>query len=119
MFNQSSDQPTFLVKFIEGTRIHSCYGFGSPICKDTSCVPPPPHDLIINYSERHLFRDPNTHHMHLTATEENTYYHVMLTCILQKHPAFQSHMLKVADSAIPNLSGIHCMHLKEQFNIHL
>ena len=55
--------------------------------------------------------------MRLTANEENTYYHVMLSCLLQKHPVFQAYMLKVADSAMQNSSVIHRMHLKEQFNI--
>ena len=119
MLNHASHQPIFLVKFLEGSRIRSCYGCGSPIRKDTSVIPSPPHDLIISYRERRFFRDPNSHQMCLTANEENTYYHVILSCILQKHPAFQGYMLKVADSAIPNLSGIHRVHLKEQFNIHM
>ena len=117
MLNHASHQLTFIVKFLEGSRIRSCYGCGSPIRKDTSCIPPPPHDLIISYRERHFFRDPHSHQMRLTANEENTYYHVMSSCLLQKHPAFQAYMLKVADSAMPNLSVIHRMHLKEQFNI--
>ena len=117
-FNQPNtfDQPTFLAKFIEGNRIRTCYGCGSPIRKDTSSVPPPSHDLIINFRERRLFRDPNTHQMRLSANVENTYYHAMLSCILQKHPAFKVYMLTVDDSAKPNLTEVHCLLLKEQFN---
>jgi len=55
----------------------------------------------------------------LTSTEENTYYHLMLNCVLQRHPAFQRYMLKVDDSALPCLQGVHCMHIMEQFNMQI
>ena len=120
-YNQSglSSQLMFLAKFIEGNRIRTCYGCGNPIRKDTTQVPPPPHDMIISYRERRLYRDPNTHQMRLTATEENTYYHAMRSCIMQKHPAFQVDMLKVEDSSLLRLSNVHRIHFKEQFNITL
>ena len=113
----NSDQVYFVIKFLEGNRIRSCYGCGNSIRKDTSTIPPPPHDLIIGFRERRYYKDPHTHQMRLTSTEENTYYHLMLNCVLQKHSAFQSCMLKVADSAMPHLQSIHRIHIKEQFNI--
>ena len=115
----NSDQVYLVIKFLEGNRIRSCYGCGNSIRKDTSTIPPPPHDLIIAFKERRYYKDPHTHQMRLTSTEENTYYHLMLNCVLQKHSAFQSCMLKVADSALPRLQSIHRFHVKEQFNIEI
>ena len=120
-YNQSgvSSQLVFLANFIEGNRIRTCYGCGNPIRKDRTQVPPPPHDMIISYREHCLYGDPNTHQMHLTATEETIYYHAMRSCLMQKHPAFQMNMLKVGDSSLLRLSNVHRIRFKEQFNITL
>jgi len=71
------------VKFIEGNRIRTCYGCGSPIRKDTAQVPPPPHDMIISYKERRLFRDPNMHQKLLKKTP------IIMPCVAVLYKSIQ------------------------------
>ena len=87
--NSRSEQVYFVIKFLEGNRICSCYGCGNHIQKDTSTIPPP-HDLVIGYKERRHCKDPHTHHMRLTSTEENTYYHLMLKCVCKSIQHFNA-----------------------------
>ena len=54
----SCDLPVFGLKHLKGTRICSCYGCGNPIRTDLSYVPPPPHDIVVTYKERHYYKDP-------------------------------------------------------------
>ena len=115
----ATDQPVFSVKHLQGTRIRTCYGCGNPIRQDISYVPPPPHDVVISYRERRYYRDPTTHEMRLTQTEENTYYHLMLRCVTLKHRAFHGSMLKIPESSVSNLQDVHRRHIMEQFGIRL
>ena len=109
-----TDVAVFGLKYLEGTRIRSCYGCGSPIRTDTSYLPSPPHDIVISYRERRYYRDPSTKEMRLSQQDENTYYHCMLKCVQLKHPLFCGYMLKVT---IGSLKEIHLVHLREQFGI--
>lgn len=110
-------QPTFSLKYLQGTRIRSCYGCGNPIRSDLSYIPPPPHDIVVSYKERRYYRDPASHELRLTQNEENTYYHMVRRCVLQKHPVFQSSMLKVPPAILSSLQDTHRTHIFEQFNL--
>lgn len=114
-----ASQPVFNIKHLEGTRIRSCYGCGSPIRKDLSYIPPPPHDLVVSHKERRYYKDPNTHEMRLTSNEDNTHYHLMLRCITQKHPAFKGWMLQIPDNVMSLMDNVHRMHFFEQFGLHV
>lgn len=96
-----------------------CYGCASPIRTDTSTVPAPPHDLIICYKERRYCRDLVTKNLKLTPKEENTYYHLMKTCVLSKHPGFSPHLLYIPADLIPSLSGTHKLHVYNNYGIHV
>ena len=74
-----------------------CYGCGSPIRSDTSYVPLPPHDIVINFKEHRCYKDPATQEMRLTQNDGNTYYHMMQRCILQKHPGFDKTKLSISE----------------------
>ncbi len=103
--NSSTDEAVFGLKFLEGTQIRSCYGCGNPIRTDVSCVPPPPHDIVVSYRERRYYRKPTTQEMCLTPREENTYYHFMGRCVTMKHPEFQGSMLRIPESVSASLKG--------------
>ncbi len=116
---QSSDVPKFSLKRLDGTRIRSCYGCGNPIRTNLSYIPPPPHDVVIAYKERRYYKDPSTHEMRLTPSDENTYYHLMVKCVQLKHPAFLGSMLVVDPATRVSLQQIHRTHLQEQFGFYI
>ena len=102
---------------LQGTQICSCYGCGSAIRTDTSNIPPPPHDIVINFKERRYYKDPTTQEMRLTKSDENTYYHMMPRCILYKHPNFEKSMLSIPKEIHIQLQDIHQVHIMEQFGL--
>lgn len=111
------DQPVFRLKHLEGTRIRTCYGCGNAIRRDVSCLPSPPHDIVVAYKERRYYKDPTTHELRLTQNDENTYYHCMLRCISMKHPAFRGTLLNIPDDVRLHLRDIHHTHIQEQFGL--
>jgi len=113
----NSTGPVFTLQWLTGTQIRKCYGCTSPIRMDTATVPPPPYDLVIRYKERRYYRDPVTQALKLTQKEENTYYHCMKLCVLNKHPAFTSNMLCIPPDVKALLSPTHKFHLYEAFEI--
>ena len=113
----SSAQPVFRFKLLQGTRIRTCYGCGSAIRTDTSYILSPPHDIVINFKEHRYYRDPTTQEMHLTKSDENTYYHMMRQCILYKHPSFEKSMLTISEEIRVRLQDIHQVHIMEQFGL--
>ena len=82
----------FQLQSLAGTHIRMCYGCNSPICTDTTTVPPPPHDMVIAYKERGWYRDPHTQTMKLTSTAENTYYHFTKVCATEASKFHPSHV---------------------------
>ena len=110
-------QPVFKLKLLQGTRICSCYGCGSAIRTDTSYVPPPPHDIVINFKERRYYKDPTTQEMRLTKSDENTYYHMMRKCVLYKHPSFEKSMISIPEDVHSQLQDIHRTHITEKFGL--
>lgn len=113
----SGASPMFTVQWLSGTQIRMCYGCASPIRTDTSTVPSPPHDLIIRYKERRYYRDPITKDLKLTPKEQNTYYHLMKTCVLIKHPGFRPNLLHIPPDLLSSLSETHKLHIYENFGI--
>ena len=84
---------------------------------DTSYVPPPPHDIVINFKERRYYKDPTTQEMRLTKSDENTYYHMMRKCVLYKHPSFEKSMIFIPEDVHSQLQDIHRIHIMEQFGL--
>ena len=110
----------FRFQFLEGTRIRMCYGCSNPIHKDTSTVPPSPHDVVIAYKERRWYRDPHTQYtqsLKLTTTAENTYYHFARKCIEMKHPSFTSSMLHIPPNIVAQFTMRHKMQLRDEFSL--
>ena len=93
----------FTLQWLTGARIRMYYGCSTPIRTDTSTVPSPPYDMIIRYKERRRYRDPKTFSERVTAKEENTYYHPLKQCVLQKHPEFMPWMLFIPADVMESL----------------
>ena len=108
----------FRFQFLEGTRtcIRMCYGCNSPIRKDTSIIPPPPHDAVIAYKERRWYKDSHTQSLKLTTVAENTYYHFTRKCIQMKHPSFTSNMLHIPPRVMAQFTMRHKMQLRDEFS---
>ena len=96
-------------------QIQKCYDCSNPICSDTSIVPRPPYDMVIRYKE--YYRDSETNALKLTTKEENTYYHPMQTCILLKHPSFDSQLSEITVDVGCALLPIHRSHAFDNFGI--
>ena len=106
----------FTVQWLTGT-IRMCYGCASPIRTDITTIPEAPHDIIIRYKERRYYRDEATKSLKLATKEENTYYHCMKTCILNKHPGFTSSLLVIPPELITSLHPCHKLHIYDNFGI--
>ena len=107
----------FTLQWLTGTQIRMCYGCNSPIRTDVATIPEPPYDIIIRYKERRYYKDKATQSLKLTKQEENTYYHCMKTCILNRHPGFTSNFLYIPPDLIPSLLPSHKQHVYDNFGI--
>ena len=115
--NSSVSPKYFTVQWLTGTQIRMCYGCATPIRTNTTTVPEAPYDIIIRYKERRYYKDQATKSLKLTTKEENTYYHCMKTCILNKHPGFTSSLLYIPPELISTLLPSHKLHIYDNFGI--
>ena len=115
--NNTVSPKYFTVQWLTGTQIRMCYGCATPIHINTTTVPEAPYDIIIRYKERRYYKDQATKFLKLTTKEENTYYHCMKTCILNKHPGFTSSLLYIPPKLIPTLLPSHKLHIYDNFGI--
>ena len=96
-------------------KIKKCHGCASNICADTSAVPKPPYDQVVQYREQRYYRDINTQMVKLTKNEESTYYHPMQRCIRMKHPYFNPSLLDISTDLTHALLPVHKSHLFNNF----
>ena len=96
--------------------IRMCYGCAS-VPVQFATVPKAPYDIIIHYKEWRYYRDQTTKSLKLTTKEENTYYHCMKTCVLNKPPGFTSSLLYIPPELITSLLPSHKLHIYDNFVI--
>ena len=104
----------FSLKWLPGTNVSRCYGCGMEITNPPTVGPD---DIIIVHRDFRSYREKETGQERWTAEPQNIHFHLRLTCVQRRYPAFNGNCLAVPRAFISFLRQGHFQRLFDEFGL--
>ena len=111
----------FHLKWLEGSRVTTCYGCGNKIRQTThDPVPPDPYDVVICRKQVRAYTPRGTSGLRFTVKPENVFFHVRRACIaMQCSDPVSAKNLVISDEDRLRLKITHRNMLRKEFGLDL
>ena len=114
------DKPEpYHLRWLEGSRVTSCYGCGNKFRPSMNDSPPPePYDVVLCRKQVRAYTPKGSVGLRFTLKPENVFFHLKRSCVEQKNSdGVTAHSLVLSDVDKQNLKKTHKMMLKKEFGV--
>ena len=116
----STPEP-FHLKWLEGSRVTTCYGCGNKIRASIhDPVPPDPYDVVIGRKQIRAYTPRGSTGLRFSVKPENVFFHLKNSCIAAKcSDSVNEKSLIISDIDKLKLKTSHRNMLRKEFGVHL